>query len=197
MTPAIAHRPKRPDKAPRRDRDDWLETARRALVEAGVERVKIEPLAGVLGVTTGSFYHHFANRQELLERLLADWEARNSEPWFDAVEKAGPDADAQLDALLATWLEESAYDPAYDAAVRDWARTSTAAEAAINRVDERRIALLQRVFEALGYDAERAFIRARIAYFHQVGYQAMKITEPRRTRLHLRPLYREVLVGKP
>jgi AcrR family transcriptional regulator len=196
-TSAPARRPKRPDKAPRRDRDDWLDTARRALIEGGVDRVKVEPLAGQLGVTTGSFYHHFTNRQELLDGLLAHWETRNSEPWFEAVRAAGPDANAQLDALFDIWVEESAYDPAYDSAVRDWARISPLAEAAVRRADDRRIALLQQVFEGFGYDPDRAFIRARVTYFHQVGYQAMKITEPHERRLQLRPLYREALVGTP
>jgi AcrR family transcriptional regulator len=188
---------KRPDKPPRRDRGDWLEAARRALISGGIDRVKVEPLAGLLGVTTGSFYHHFRNRQELLDGLLAHWEASNSGPWHEAVRKAGLDPDDQLDALFDTWVEETDYDPAYDSAVRDWARTSPAVEAVVRRVDDRRIALLKDIFEGFGYDPDRAFIRARITYFHQVGYQAMEIIESRERRTALRPLYREALVGSP
>ena len=195
---ALSHRArKRPDKAPRRDREDWLDTARRALIEGGVDRVKVEPLAGVLGVTTGSFYHHFKNRQELLDGLLLHWEAHNSGSLFRAVREAGPDADAQLDALFDVWVAEDQYDPAYDAAVRDWARTSPAVETAVRRVDDQRIELLKGIFLGFGYDPDRAFIRARITYFHQVGYQAMEIIESREQRQHLRPLYREALVGTP
>jgi AcrR family transcriptional regulator len=188
---------KRPDKAPRRDREDWLEAARRALIEGGADRVKVEPLAGVLGVTTGSFYHHFKNRQELLDGLLAHWEAHNSGALFHAVRDAGDDPDAQLDALFDTWVDERDYDPAYDSAVRDWARTSPAAEAAVRRVDDQRIELLRGIFEGFGYDTDHAFIRARITYFHQVGYQAMEVIESRERRMRLRPLYREALVGLP
>jgi AcrR family transcriptional regulator len=200
--PAKADQPtgrarKRPDKAPRRDREDWLDTARRALIEGGVDRVKVEPLAGVLGVTTGSFYHHFKNRQELLDGLLVHWEANNSGPLFRAVRAAGPDAGAQLDALFDAWVAEDEYDPAYDAAVRDWARTSVAVEAAVRRVDDQRIELLKGIFLGFGHDPDRAFIRARITYFHQVGYQAMEIIESREQRQRLRPLYREALVGTP
>jgi AcrR family transcriptional regulator len=187
----------RPDKPPKRDREDWLDAARRALVAGGIDRVKVEPLAGVLGVTTGSFYHHFKNRQALLDGLLEHWENNNSEPLFRLVEEAGPDPDRQLDALFDAWLDESVYDPDYDSAVRDWARTSTAAEAVVRQVDARRIDLLQRIFAAFGYDAERAFIRARVTYFHQVGYQAMKIIEPREQRQRLRPYYRDALLGTP
>jgi AcrR family transcriptional regulator len=184
-------------KAPRRDREDWIEAARRALIEGGVGKVKVEPLAGVLGVTTGSFYHHFKKRQDLLDAVLAHWETENNAPLFHAVREAGTDPDAQLDALFDAWIAESDYDPAYDSAVRDWARTSKEAEAAVRRVDAERISLLKAIFLGFGYDEDRAFIRARITYFHQVGYYAMEIIEDRAVRSRLRPLYREALVGKP
>jgi AcrR family transcriptional regulator len=159
--------------------------------------VKVEPLAADLGVTTGSFYHHFRKRQDLLDAVLADWETQNSEPLFAAVREAGPDPDARLDALFDAWLAESDYDPAYDSAVRGWARTSKPVEAAVHRVDARRIELLKSIFLGFGYDENRAFIRARITYFHQVGYYAMEIVEDRAVRARLRPLYREALVGVP
>jgi AcrR family transcriptional regulator len=184
-------------KAPRRDREDWVEAARRALVDGGVAKVKVEPLAAVLGVTTGSFYHHFRRRQDLLDAVLAHWEGANTEPLFRAVEHAGRSPDAQLDALFDAWLAESDYEPAYDSAVRDWARTFKPAEAAVRRVDSRRIGLLKSIFRGFGYDEDRAFIRARVTYFHQVGYYAMEIIEPQAVRRRLRPLYREVLVGTP
>ncbi|HEX4196259.1 MAG TPA: TetR/AcrR family transcriptional regulator [Caulobacteraceae bacterium] len=184
-------------KAPRRDREDWVRAARRALIEGGVAKVKVEPLAGVLGVTTGSFYHHFRNRQDLLDAVLVHWERENTEPLFQAVRDAGPDPDAQLDALFEAWLTESDYDPAYDSAVRDWARTSKPAEAAVRRTDDRRIDLLKQIFLGFGYDEDRAFIRARVTYFHQVGYYAMEIIEDRAVRRRWRPLYREVLLGDP
>jgi AcrR family transcriptional regulator len=193
MTPALA----KAVKPPRRDREDWVEAARLALIEGGVGKVKVEPLAAVLGVTTGSFYHHFRKRQDLLDAVLTHWETENTAPLFRAVHEAGSDPDAQLDALFDAWIAERSYDPAYDSAVRDWARTSTEVEGAVRRVDAQRIGLLKTIFLAFGYDEDRAFIRARVTYFHQVGYYAMAITEPRAVRARWRPLYREILVGDP
>jgi AcrR family transcriptional regulator len=193
MTQALA----KAVKAPRRDREDWVEAARLALIEGGVGKVKVEPLAGVLGVTTGSFYHHFGKRQDLLDAVLTHWETKNTAPLFRAVREAGDDPGAQLDALFDVWVAESDYDPAYDSAVRDWARTSAEAEGAVRRVDAQRIELLKSIFLGFGYDDDHAFIRARVTYFHQVGYYAMAITEPRAVRARWRPLYREILVGDP
>ena len=51
-------------------RDDWLSAALN-MCDLGIDQVKIAPLAKRMGVTTGSFYWHFSNRQELLDALLA------------------------------------------------------------------------------------------------------------------------------
>jgi AcrR family transcriptional regulator len=171
--------------------------ARNVLIESGVERVKVEPLAMKLGVTTGSFYHHFENRDELLRGLLEHWERSNSGPLFEAVKKAGADPDAQIDALFEIWSSKGGYDPAYDSAVRAWAHASEVVEAAVHRVDEQRIDLLTGIFSRFGYDKDRAFVRARLTYFHQIGYQALQITESPSQRKRLAKLYREVLVGNP
>ena len=194
---APLRRPKRPDKAPKRDRESWLDQARQILVSEGVDRVRVDPLAKLLGVTTGSFYHHFKNRQELLDGLLEHWEARNSGPMFAAVEAAGPDPNHQIDALLQTWLNESKYDPRYDSALRAWAHGDNNAREIVRQVDDRRIALLKGIFMRLGYDEDRAFIRARVAYFQQVGYQAMEVVESKAERQRLYHLYRETLIGDP
>lgn len=173
----------------------WIRAARTALIDGGIGRVKIVPLAQVLGVTSGSFYWHFKNLQSLLDALLRDWQRTNTEPMFAAV-AAHPDSGAgQLDALVDVWINETNYSPAWDAAVRDWARVSPKVEAAVRRIDEKRIELLRTVFKRLGFVDPKAFVRARVAYFHQVGYYALRIVESRTERLKLKPLYMEVLQG--
>jgi len=57
-------------------REDWLKAARIALLHGGVEAVRVEKLARTLGVTKGSFYWHFSNREEILEALLLEWEGQ-------------------------------------------------------------------------------------------------------------------------
>lgn len=178
-------------------RADWIEAARRALVAGGVASVKVDRLAADLGVTRGSFYWHFADRAELLATLLDHWEATNTAPMEQAVARAASDGHAKLTALIRLWIDEVAFSPAYDAAVRDWARHDAAAAAAVRRTDDRRIDLLAGIFADLGYVGTDAFVRARVAYFHQVGYYALAIREPRQLRLDLLPHYYRVLTGFP
>ena len=44
-----------------------------ALRKGGVAAVRVERLAGDVGVTKGSFYHHFRDRGALLDALLDYW----------------------------------------------------------------------------------------------------------------------------
>jgi AcrR family transcriptional regulator len=176
-------------------REAWITAARAELIAGGISRVRVEPLATRLGVTTGSFYWHFKDRQALLNALLEDWEAFNSAALFRAV-RGADDPNEQLNAIANVWLSETDYDPAYDSAVRDWARTSPEVEKAVRRVDDKRIELLKGIFVGAGYADQKAFIRARITYFHQVGYYAMRIIETKKQRDSLKDLYLSALMGK-
>ncbi len=49
---------------------DWTEAALVALARGGLAAVGVEPLAKELGATKGSFYWHFADRNELIVSTL-------------------------------------------------------------------------------------------------------------------------------
>ena len=177
--------------------DEWLEAARNAFISGGIGSVKVEPLAASLGVTAGSFYWHFENRESLYAKLLNDWETVNSAAMVIAAELKPATAEERFNAFLNVWITEQGYSSAYDAAVRDWARTSDKARRAVHAVDAFRVSLLKRIFQDLGYDADRAEVRARITYFHQVGFYALDLRDDEQTRLKLRPLYFEALRDGP
>jgi AcrR family transcriptional regulator len=176
---------------------DWLEAARNALIAGGIGAVKVEPLAASLGVTVGSFYWHFQNRDTLYSRLLDDWKTANSDAMVRAAALEGATAEDRFQAFINIWVAEDGYSSAYDAAVRDWARTSDEVRTAVHLIDAFRVSLLRGIFEGLGYDPDRAEIRARITYFHQVGFYALDLRDDEETRLRLRPLYFEALREGP
>lgn len=193
----MARRSQTLTKAPRLDRADWVKAARTAFIKGGEARVKVDPLAGEMGVTTGSFYWHFKNRQELLSEVLADWETANSKGIIAAIKDHAGDPDAQMRALARAWINEIDFDPDYDSAMRDWARTSVKADKVVRRVDGMRIDLIREIYLGWGYKGDDALVRARVAYFHQVGYYALRITEPRAERLRLGEAYFRALKGEP
>jgi AcrR family transcriptional regulator len=184
-----------PAKRPPLGREIWLDTARRALIEEGTAGVEINKLAKRLGASRGGFYWFFKNRQQLLDELLALW-AESSKGLFESVLRSGDHNGMQeLNAINRLWIDENEYDPKWDGAVRDWARTSTAVLKVVESVDNQRVAILERVFLDLGYKGMDAHIRARVMYYHQVGYYALGIRESRKRRLELLPYYVKVLSG--
>lgn len=176
-------------------RGDWISGARKLLIRAGISNVKVEPLAKALNVTTGSFYWHFKSRDELHEALLEDWINTNTKPFFEAVGRVGADPRSQYLAFFGVWVLERGFDPAYDRSIRDWARTSKKVARVIQEVDHNRIELLRRIFENFGYQGLEAEMRARVTYYHQVGYYALNVKEPRELRLKLAPYYADILTG--
>ena len=176
--------------------ESWVRAARAVLIQSGVERVKIEPLAVALGVTRGSFYAHFRSRQDLLAALLEDWKVTNTRALQEAIEDNAGDGRNQLKAVVRVWIEESSYSPAYDTAMRDWARTAKAVAKTVMAVDEFRISLIKGAFEALGYRDPDSQVRANVMYFHQVGYYAMRVKQTRSVRFSLAPTYLSILSGQ-
>ena len=183
------------NKSFRLTRADWLISARDALITEGKDAVKIERLAKKLGVTRGGFYWHFRDRDDLLDALLKSWEQETNVLFEQALQGDHADGMAKFCALCRSWVNEDVYNPAYDSAVRDWARVSKRAEKAVKRVDCLRIDIIKRIFSDMGYPEDEAFIRARVTYFHQVGYYTLGVGETRPQRRKLVPLYIEALTG--
>jgi AcrR family transcriptional regulator len=176
-------------------REDWLLAARAALIAEGKDAVKVERLAKTLNVTRGGFYWHFKDRDDLMDALLESWEQETTKAIQSTLEKDHTNGMGEFLALVNLWVDEKAFSPAYDTAVRDWARTCPHVARAVKRVDSRRIDILKRIFLDLGYDDDEAFIRARITYFHQVGYYTLGLGESHSERRKLLPLYIRVLTG--
>ena len=79
--------------------DAWAEAAVEALAVGGLEAVAVEPLARALGVTKGSFYWHFANRDALLHTALARWEQREIESVIARAEQQATPLERMLSLL--------------------------------------------------------------------------------------------------
>jgi len=177
-------------------RDAWLNAARDALIREGVGAVQIGRLARSLGVTRGGFYWFFDSRRQLLKELAADWEHTNTAAFKQVLQDSGHNGVAEFQAITDIWVNERSYSPAWDSAMRDWARTAKAIANAVRRVDDERIEILKQIFLDMGYDEDEAFVRARIVYFHQIGYYTLDVQESRQQRLRLLPLYVRILTGQ-
>ncbi|WP_165191440.1 TetR/AcrR family transcriptional regulator [Caulobacter soli] len=173
----------------------WIETARLMLVEVGIGGVKIDRLANRLGVTRGGFYHNFKDRDELLDQLLEHWKHSCRFLPDDGPGANPTDAVEWLDRMILRLIESDGYDYQFDMAVREWARGDQRAAWAVERADRERLLKLQQLFEALGYDVEKAVIRARVFYYHQIGYYAIGVRQSVPERRQAAENYLEILCG--
>lgn len=175
-------------------REDWIANARKALIASGVDDVKVDVLARRMKVTRGSFYWHFKHRQELLEALLADWVANNRRE-IAAIERRVEDGAKGLVELFMVWLAEDPNFPSFDIAIRVWARKSKVVAKLVREIDDAWVGLFHLFLQRSGMADPEALVRARIMYYHQIGYYALSISETVTDRIRLAPYYFLALTG--
>ncbi|WP_347270924.1 TetR/AcrR family transcriptional regulator [Rhizorhabdus histidinilytica] len=172
--------------------EDWVRLAREVLISEGIVAVKIDRLAKLAGVTRGGFYWRFQSRDELLDALIADWRDRNTTPMLQVLRSGAAPKD-RMRGLAELYIEGRGFSEAYDSAVRAWAALSPPIAEIVRAVDGIRLEALEELFRDVGFDADEAMIRARITYFHQVGYYAIGMQETAAERWALVDRYTDVL----
>lgn len=146
---------------------DYVREALVVLGEEGPEALTIAGLCERLGVTKGSFYHHFGGLPGFVDVLLESWEREEGRRLAAAV-RAYPDPGERLAALVELLVESP---HATEAALRGWGRDRPDVAAAVQRVDRRRERQLAEAMIGYGVEREQARVLARLAVNAVVGAQ--------------------------
>lgn len=151
--------------------DTWIDAATEVLVDQGVDRVRVDVLAQELGMTRGSFYWHFKDRDELLRRVLQAWRDMATEALTRRLERAHTDPREQLQDLVSLpWRGRAAVRAArIELAIRAWARRDDMAAQVVREADESRLGYIAQVFSALGFSVMDARRRAYVLYGAMLG----------------------------
>ncbi|WP_402371002.1 TetR/AcrR family transcriptional regulator [Isoptericola rhizosphaerae] len=153
-----------------RSASDWVRGAARRLAADGVDAVRVEPLATELGVSKGSFYWHFTNRDALLDAVLVHWQHAGVADVIAELEDTARYPEARLRELLRHSFDHT--DRGFDVGVRAWAARDARARAAASAVDAARTDYLTRLLsEAGAADPHR---RAAVLYRTLLGDYAMR-----------------------
>ncbi len=155
---------------------DWIQAGFRTLTTDGVDRVKVEPLAQSLGVSKGSFYWHFKDRNALLSDMLQHWHEAATELIITVVEQAEGSAQSRLRTLV-----QRVSDPApaayggdgVEPAIRAWARHDARARDAVERVDTQRIDYVQSLFREVGFSKAVSRHHANTLYATLIGLDTL------------------------
>lgn len=155
--------------------EHWAEAALDAMAAGGLDAVAVEPLARRLGVTKGSFYWHFANRNALLDAALQLWEKRETEDAIAGVEDE-PDPYERIVKLFKRGNASYRAGRLYlaMAAASDDPRVGCV----VKRVTRRRLRYLYKSYEALGLSAQDARLWATFAYATFIGNQQVHRDAP-------------------
>lgn len=175
--------------------DGWLEAAYDALLEGGVDAVKILPLAKRLKLSRTSFYWFFRDREELLAALIARWRDKNT---GNLIRQAEAYAESIAEATLNVfdcWLDRDLFDAKFEFAIRSWALQSEEILREVQAADNARLAALGRMFERFGHEPVAADVRARTLYLVQIGYISMQTEEDLELRLKRIPEYVAIFTG--
>ena len=156
---------------PRLTRSDWVNAGIEMLAEEGIGAVKVERLASKLGITRGSFYHHFRDREALLREMLDYWAQQWTYSIRDEISALDLEPATALLALMKAIRSKKA--ASFDAPFRAWALHDPLALEVIKRVDEERLGFIQSWFEALGFEGMEAENRARLYLYYEMSEPAM------------------------
>jgi AcrR family transcriptional regulator len=175
-------------------RDRWLDEGLRVLAEDGASGVRIDRIAARVGLSKGSFHHHFDGADGFKKDLLAHYERLTIQVLEKAIESAGPDASprAVLSALTSMVRDEGMelYRPELDVAVRAWATSDPDVRVVQGRIDAARVDALESVWRPAAKDAEGAHRAALLPYLLAVG---ATVVVPPVTADELRGLYELLL----
>lgn len=174
----------------------WLQAAYETLLEAGVDAVKILPLAKRLNLSRTSFYWFFKDREELLGALVARWREKNT---GNLVRQSNAYAESVAEAMLNVfdcWLDQTLFDSQLEFAIRSWALQSAEIVHEVQSADKARLDALTGMFMRFGYQEPSADVRARTIYLVQIGYISMQTREDLATRMKRIPGYVEIFTGQ-
>lgn len=170
--------------ADRLNASDYYREAFEVLGGFGSESLTIASLCERLGITKGSFYHHFGSMPAFVTGLLEFWASEHSDRLI-AISKAQPDPSLRMAMLIDMAVS---LPHASEAAIRAWGRSNADVAEVTLRVDRRRERHITDAVVALGVDRPSGKLLARMAVNLLVGTQQREQSVDRKA---LRTMFEE------
>lgn len=147
----------------------WLEQSLYVLAEVGATGLTIDALTTRLGVTKGSFYHHFKNYQTFKISLLDFFEETSTLNVIQIIEEQVTPED-KLQSLLET---ATGHPPALEVQIRAWALQDADVHVYQARIDQQRIAYVKAIFLEMTHNEQQSQMMADLLYLVNIGGQQL------------------------
>jgi AcrR family transcriptional regulator len=151
----------RGDTKPQFDRESWLRSALEILAQKGQAKLRVNDIVADLGVTKGSFYHHFKDRADFVQALLEYWSAALTDEVIAKTESLNDLSARERLLFLMKAIQRQGLDR-YDIAFRSWAAQEPAVAAMVEEVDTHRYKFIRSLFSEMGFTGSDLEDRVRI-----------------------------------
>jgi AcrR family transcriptional regulator len=155
---------------------DWEIAALDAIAEQGLAGVGVEPLARRLGVTKGSFYWHFADREALLAAALGRWEKSRTERIITGLAEVD-DPRERLRRLI-RWVASKSPEDRVHVALGAASSHHPLVREVFARVTRRRMEYLESCYVELGQTPKVARRSALLVYTAYIGLVHLRLEAP-------------------
>ncbi|RMW98596.1 TetR/AcrR family transcriptional regulator [Allofranklinella schreckenbergeri] len=176
---------------------DWIDAAMELLVQKSIDAVNVDALSKQLGITRGSFYWHFTDREDLLARLLESWRDASTHQVIVRFERQGASPKELIAELLTLPFrgETAKRAASIELAIRAWARRDELAYQAVTAVDAHRLSYIAQCFVALQFGLHEAQARAFMLYSYIQAESNVGTHLPESVRLERREAIERLLLS--
>jgi len=173
---------------------DWLDLGLQALATDGPSALRIDVLCATAGRTKGSYYHHFAGREDFTNQLLHHWAHKLTEAVIVETEQQQD----PVEKLIALNRITDELDMGVETALRRWAGTEQVVADAIAKIDQRRIDYVASLLmQAKDIPSQQAIDLAVMNYASLIGTQLIFTPINRERRKRMAQLYVDILDTLP
>ena len=146
-------------------KNDWFTAGFSVLEEDGFAQLTIENLCKRLGVTKGSFYHHFQNLNAYIQALMDYWLEENTLNVIRQVDQVESKKSSELNRLTSYLRHNS------ELQIRAWSFTDPLVMEYVRKVDQIRLDYLAGLLTSTGLEGPIAQERALLEYAMLIGMQ--------------------------
>jgi len=175
-------------------RKKWLEYALEILIKEGNTKLRIDHLVRCMGVTKGSFYWHFKDRDDFILSLIEYWADVSSLGVVEHMKQIQGSAEERLLELMQLIVINDL--ARYDIAVRAWALMEPGMAHFVEETDKWRLNLVRTLFAEMGFEGREQEMRARTLITYHAMEHGLLIKKTKEERLELLQL-RHAMFTRP